>query len=83
MDGDIFQISFQGELIGCDTVLDAVAIKNADALLSSAGVPIYTRREIENLAKVLNKYGLTDAALHLSSETARLQAVELICRSGS
>jgi hypothetical protein len=83
MERDIFYVLFQGELTACDTVLDAVAVKNANALLSDGDSPTFTEREIERLAKVLDKYAHAEAASRLRSKTARLRAVELVTRCGS
>jgi hypothetical protein len=69
---DVFLARFLDGLIECDTMLDAVAVKTADDILSgrsSACRPIH----LERLAAVLNHYGQLAGSEMLLAEARRMR----------
>jgi hypothetical protein len=72
---DVFLASFQGELIECATILDAVAVKTADSILAgrfTASRP----RQLERLAAVMSRYGRPGAADSLLAEARRMRGLD-------
>ena len=69
MPKDAMAVSFQGEIIDCETGLDAAAIKRADDILS--GRETADESEIGRLAAVLDRYNTPIAAQRLRSAVRR------------
>jgi len=65
---DVFVVAFQGEMIECETGLDAVAIKLADSVLS--GREDVSPLELQRLAAILDQYDRPIAAQRLRMQRA-------------
>ncbi len=66
---DVFVVPFQGEMIECQTGLDAVAVKLADAVLS--GGEDVSPVELQRLAAILDRYSRPVAAQKLRMQCVR------------
>jgi hypothetical protein len=57
-----FQVSLVGELVGCDSLDDAIAIKSANDILLGDDPTSYSHEQLAPLAAVLVRYGYARAA---------------------
>ena len=62
---ETFQVPLEGWIVECDSIDDAVAVKNAEQILSSRNYVGYAPAELDRLAAILVKYGRKSAAVHL------------------
>jgi hypothetical protein len=75
---DILLVGFEGRLIECFSLYDAMAVKSAQhALLDDTDCEVQPG-ELERWAKVLECYGLSDAASQLSQLSAKKRAVQFL-----
>jgi hypothetical protein len=61
-DSDTFVVALQGELIHCDKLQDAIAIKNANDVLGERGDDFFSTRELDEMADALTRYNRPDDA---------------------
>jgi hypothetical protein len=71
-DGEVFVVPFQGEMLACDSGLDAVAVKQAESIL--VGREDASPTVLHRLAQVMERYDRPLAAQRLRSEQMRLVA---------
>lgn len=57
-----FHVSLAGELVGCDSLEDAIAIKSANDILTGDDPTDYSEEQLAPLAAVLLRYGYVRAA---------------------
>lgn len=69
---EVFVVPFQGEMLACDSGLDAVAVKQADRIL--VGRDHASPAELHRLAQVMERYDRPLAAQRLRSERLRMVA---------
>ena len=62
---ETFQVSLEGWMVECDSIEDAVAVRNAESILATRNHAGYTPAELERLAALLVRYGRKSAAVHL------------------
>jgi hypothetical protein len=77
--GDTCTVSFQGRLIVCDNVDDALAIRRADRVLNDAEKA--TATELRELAKVLLSYGCLQAAEAMLAQLTKQRAARFLSRT--
>jgi hypothetical protein len=75
---DLFTVDFQGSLIACNSLDDAVAVKNANSILDNQTENEYSPRELDRLANVLIRYGQDAAAETLSHISCRMRAAHFL-----
>jgi hypothetical protein len=75
---DIFQVPLQGFMVECESIEDAVAVKNSDAFICGRDTVTYTPAELETMAAVLKRYGRRSAAEILVGQANRIRAAELL-----
>jgi hypothetical protein len=73
-------VPLQGELVACETVMDAIAIKTADGILNSPDLPGFEPAELERLAQVLIKHGCHGTAQRITANVSRMRAAKLVCQ---
>jgi hypothetical protein len=78
MDGDVFLAPFEGQLVECHSVEDAVAIKTAGQLLRTGDS--VTASELHRLANALSRYGFEQHAEKLRNQLNRLRAAQFLSR---
>jgi hypothetical protein len=71
---DLFVANLQGELVSCDSLDDAVAVKTANDILRYRTDCDFTPRELDRLAGVLIRYGRDADAETLSHYSSRQRA---------
>jgi hypothetical protein len=71
-EGGVFLVPFQGEILACESGLDAVAVKRADSIL--IGREDASPTDLHRLATVMERYDRPIAAQRLRSEQMRLVA---------
>jgi hypothetical protein len=75
---DMFVVDFHGGSIACNSLDDAVAIKNANNILERHAENEYSPRELDRLANVLIRYGQDAAAETLSHISCRIRAAHFL-----
>jgi hypothetical protein len=75
---ETFHVPLEGFIVECESVADAVAVKNADEVLSDRGLSSYAPVELDRLADVLTRYGRQSAANVLRSEAQRRRAAAFL-----
>jgi hypothetical protein len=82
MEGDdLLYVSLQGNLVACDSLPDAEAVKRAQELLRNGSAAFAPPNELKQLSCVLRKLGQREAAHELYAVASRMAAAELIGRS--
>ncbi len=69
---DTFAVALEGELVHCDCMNDAVAIKNANHVLSNHAEHHYDWHEVEKMAEIAERYGR-----HLESESLKRHCAQM------
>lgn len=75
---DTFAVALLGELVHCNCMDDAVAIKNSNHLLADHVDYKFTRREIDGMADVLARYGRAEAAETLRRQSCKMRAAQFL-----
>jgi hypothetical protein len=71
---DAFLVWFNGGLVECSSIADALAIKLAARILSDPAACESSLREIDDCANVMERYGFADATATLSRVSCRVRA---------
>jgi hypothetical protein len=78
--GDTFVVAFQGRLVECFSLEDAIAIKTAGDILADFTTPDASAAELSRLSVTLQRYDLADAAHQLAHHAARIRAREFLTK---
>ena len=70
----LFPVPLQGWMVECESIQDAVAVKNADAFISGRDTVVYTPVELDDLATACKRYGRHSAADILNAQASRMRA---------
>ena len=77
-ESDVFLVALQGHLVGCITLEDAIAIKDANGILSNTDDRSCSPFKLGRLVMVLKRYGCLSAAEELERWSSRLRAEQLL-----
>jgi hypothetical protein len=80
-DSDTFVVALQGELIHCDNLQDAIAIKNASDVLGERGDDYFSTRELDEMADALTRYNWPGDARIVRGISAKRRATEYLVQS--
>jgi hypothetical protein len=75
---DIFRIPLEGWIVECESVEDAIAVTNANAILSNQSTFAYAPADLEQLADVLLRYGRQTAVDTLKRLASRMRAAAFL-----
>ena len=78
---DQFVVTLQGELVSCDSLDDAVAVKTANDILRDRTDSDFTPRELDRLAAVLMRYGRDAEAETLSHYSSQQRAAQFLAKT--
>jgi hypothetical protein len=78
---DSFLVGFEGRLIECASLDDAIAIKSARQALAEDTECDATTAEFERLVRVLRRHDLHDAAGQLLQLSVKKRALKLLAAS--
>jgi hypothetical protein len=79
--GDSFLVGYQGQLISCGSLSDAVALKRAAQILTDPTPPETTLRELMRLADLLTDCELHDDAERMRDISRRTRALQFLVYS--
>jgi hypothetical protein len=78
---DSFLVGYQGRLISCGSLADAVALKRAAQILTDPTPPEAPLRELMRLADLLTECELHDDAARMRDITRRTRALQFLVYS--
>lgn len=78
---DSFLVGYQGRLISCASLADAVALKLAGQILDEPGQPDATLRELLQLVDVLAAYDLHEDSDRLRDIVRHTRAIQFLVSS--
>ena len=79
---DSFIVAFEGGLIECVNLEDAIAIKNCAAILAHGVADGNSSAALERFATVLSRYDKEEAAERMSQLASRTRAIQFIVATG-
>lgn len=78
LESDSFIVAFQGALVECQSLEDAIAVKTAHGILADRTEYDFAPRELDRLAEVLIDYKLAEAGETLIRMGAKLRAAQFL-----